>query len=318
MAGQDVDGACSGGEDEPGGHLVRRPESESPGRQPPVHPVEEWHEADDEKRVGRHETLGRDAPVRLAADRDRAGEPDVEIVAREVDPGGGLLIEHDPEEHDQNKEASQPADDGPLVDRLGRVRGPVLSHILVGVVSPPDGENHQRHGHQCGREEESSQVPGLGRLKRGRLARLGVDLCEVVPQDRADLVRQERPDVDRHVEVAECPGAELVLPRPLLIVGHPHQGGDVRLDHTAAKRQDHERDIHQSQVRLPDQQLADDVGDGEQHDRPVLAEEPVGDEAAEEPGGVAPGHVQVDDLARLGPGFGEHVDQVERQDARIP
>ena len=80
----------------------------------------------------------------------------------------------------------------------------------------------------------------------------------------------------------------MVLPRPLLVVGHPHQGGDVRLITPLPNARITSRDIHQTQVRLPDQQLSDDVWDGEQHDRPVLAEKPVGDEPAEQSGGVAP------------------------------
>ena len=155
-------------------------------------------------------------------------------------------------------------------------------------------------GHQRRRDQERRLVPVL------------------VADPRQEGHRDRRAEVDREVEPHERVGPEDAVPGPLLVVRLPEQGRDVRLDDPAAHRQQGQGEEDRVLVGKPDQELADHVRDREPDDRPVLPEEPVGEEAAQQGQEVAGGlEVRV-----RGPGDGvrqaELGGQVQEQDGPHP
>ena len=96
------------------------------------------------------------------------------------------------------------------------------------------------------------------------------------PRQRHGEARGRRADVDSPVKHGEGIATQPGPPRTFLVVRQSHQGRDIRLDHAAAHGQQGQGKVEEEHVFDPQNHVAENVGNGKDDDRAVLAEMPVG------------------------------------------
>ena len=142
-------------------------------------------------------------------------------------------------------------------------------HCIEGL---PAGEDRKSQQHQRRREEEGDLI------------------APVVADPWHHKRRGGRTDIHRSVEHREGVAAEPLLPRTPLVVGHAHQGGNIRLNDPRTHRQQPQGCAQKHGVLEPQNHVPQDIGQREAHDRPVLAEDVVGQPSADQRQQIAAGN----------------------------